>query len=202
MLSAVSTLSAASVNATWGHSTATGCFRSVEDRFIENWGHLAEGFGMEEGVGKVHAVLYLASAPLGGAAIAEHLDIDEETCCEHLDTLVSFGIVHERGEEAGEQVFEAERDPWSWFMLTVRERARREFSPLVASIRAVNTLAQEAKSAPHVRGDRQRIARIERIGHFSHFVDQVSGLLEMFSNLGAGPLVATMRMAAKFMPRG
>ena len=83
-------------------------------------------------------------------------------------------------------------------MLTVRERARREFQPLLESIRAVNTLAQEAKKhAP--RGDAERVARIERIGSFTHFVDQMAGFLELFASVGAGPLTATMRLATKFM---
>lgn len=197
MISAVSTLTSTAMS-----SHVTGRFHGVEDRFIDNWGRLAESIGMDERMGRVHAVLYLGSAPLTTRAIAEYLDLDAEQCAEDLETLISFGVAHEVTNDAGDAVYEAERDPWSWFLVTVRERARREFTPLLESIRAVNTLAQEAKSAQSIRLDPECSARIDRIGRFTHFVDQMASLVEMFSSLGAGPLMATMRMAAKFMPRG
>ena len=198
MISAVSSLSTAEVKSSY----VTCRFHGVEDRFIENWGQLAESIGMEERMGRIHAVLYLGNAPLTTRAIADYLEIDLQDCADDLETLISFGVAHEVSSDAGDAVYEAERDPWSWFLVTVRERARREFSPLLASIRAVNTLAQEAKSAQSVRNDPERAARIERIGRFTHFVDQMASLIEMFSSMGAGPLMATMRIAAKFMPRG
>jgi DNA-binding transcriptional regulator GbsR (MarR family) len=201
MISAVSTVSRSNPPSANAHHPVTGRFPSIEDRFIENWGRLAEGFGMQNSVGRVHAALYLAGGPVGVSEIAADLSMDTDQCAEHLQTLVAFGVVRSSDDDHAPS-FEAERDPWSWFMTTVRERARREFSPLLASIRAVNALAHEAKAATHVRADQHRSARMERITHFTHFVDQVASMIEMFSSLGAGPLVATMRLAAKFMPRG
>ncbi|HEX7478080.1 MAG TPA: hypothetical protein VF331_09760 [Polyangiales bacterium] len=158
---------------------------------------------MQNSVGRIHAVLYLAGEPVAVSEVAADLSMELEECSEHLQTLVAFGVVRSsEHEDAQETRFVAERDPWSWFMSTVRERARREFSPLMASIRAVNALAHEAKSASHVRADKHRAERMDRITHFTSFVDQVAGLIEMFSNLGAGPLVTTMRFAAKFASRG
>jgi hypothetical protein len=84
-------------------------------------------------------------------------------------------------------------------MATIRERARREFAPLITSIRAVNTLAQEAKSAQSVRLDPERQARLERISRFTSFIDQISGLVETATTLGVAPLMATMRLASKFV---
>ncbi len=202
MYSAVSTLSSSGSATTHGaaHSaTHTARFHGVEDRFIDNWARLAESIGMDEGLGRVHAVLYLGSAPLSSRAVAQYLGVGVTECAHHLDTLVAFGGAHTNENEAGETVYAAERDPWSWFMKTIRERARREFSPLIASIRAVNDLAQEAKSAQSIVIDAERAARIDRISRFTHFIDQVSGLVETFSSLGAGPLTATMRMASRFM---
>jgi DNA-binding transcriptional regulator GbsR (MarR family) len=196
MISAVSALSATDV------PHATSRFRGVEDRFIDNWGRLAESIGMDERMGRVHAVLYLGSAPLTVRAVSEYLQIAPTECAEDLATLVSFGVAHPVTTDGIEPVYEAERDPWSWFMVTVRERARREFTPLLESIRAVNALAQETRSAPSVRLDPERSARLERIGRFTHFVDQMASLVETFSSLGAGPLMTTMRLAAKLMPRG
>ncbi len=194
MISAVYPVSRTSPSTPPSH-TVTGRFPSIEDRFIDNWGRLAEGFGMQSNVGRVHAALYLADGPVGLHEVAADLSMELEQCSEHLQTLVSLGVVRSHGDDA--ESFVAERDPWSLFMTTVRERARREFTPLLASVRAVNALAHEAKSATHVRTDKRRSARMERIAHFTSFVDQVAGLLETFSSLGAGPLAATMRLASK-----
>ena len=198
MIFSVSSLSTA--DSTPPHAMSR--LKGVEDRFIDNWGRLAESIGMEERMGRVHAVLYLGNAPLTTRAIAEYLEIDQFDCEDDLATLVSFGVAHEVDGEGHDPVYAAERDPWSWFLVTVRERARREFTPLLESIRAVNALAQETKSAPSVRLDPERAARLDRISRFTHFVDQMASLVEMFSSLGAGPLMTTMRLAAKLMPRG
>lgn len=198
MHSAVSAFSPARSSSAPVALHAVDRFESVEARFIQNWGKLAEGFGMQEGVGQLHAVLYLATGPLDVETLAQELDLDLETVRERLDTLASFGIVREVSVGEHDTHYEAERDPWSWFMLTVRERARREFQPLLESIRAVNTLAQEAKKQA-ARGDAERVTRIERISSFTQFIDQMAGFLELFANVGAGPLTATMRLATKFM---
>jgi DNA-binding transcriptional regulator GbsR (MarR family) len=195
MFSAVATVTASSASS----SASTHRFHGVEDRFIENWARLAESIGMDEGLGRVHAVLYLGSAPLTARAVAEYLELDENECALHLQTLVAFGGAHEVDATSGDAAYEAERDPWSWFMATIRERARREFAPLITSIRAVNTLAQEAKSAQSVRLDPERQARLERISRFTSFIDQISGLVETATTLGVAPLMATMRLASKFV---
>jgi DNA-binding transcriptional regulator GbsR (MarR family) len=192
-------VSSRSSSTTFTAVQGTSRFHGVEDRFIENWAQLAESIGMDKCLGSLHAVLYLGSGPLSARACAEYLNLDTDECVTHLQTLVAFGGVHEELSASGETVYVAERDPWSWFMATIRERARREFSPLIASIRAVNTLAQEAKSAQSVRLDPERSARIERISRFTCFIDQISGLVETFSSLGAAPLMATMRMASRFI---
>jgi DNA-binding transcriptional regulator GbsR (MarR family) len=178
---------------------AASHFHGVEGRFIENWAQLAQSIGMDDALGRVHAALYLSGTPLSAGEVADHLSADLDLCVEHLQTLVAFGAAHSEAREDGICVFVADCDPWSWFMKTVRARARREFTPLLASIRAVNVLAQEARAAHACRLDPERSARIERIGRFTSFVDQVSGMIETFASLGSAPLLATMRMASKLM---
>lgn len=197
MYSAVSTFS--SPSSIPAPIARTAHFHGVEHSFIDNWARLAESIGMDEGLGRIHAALYLGSSACSVDSLAEQLGLDVDECGRHLDTLVAFGGAHVETDDDGETVYVAEHDPWSWFMRTIRERARREFSPLLQSIRAVNTLAQEAKAASTLRVDPERAARIERIGKFTSFVDQISGLVETFATLGAGPLAATMRMASRFM---
>ena len=96
----------------------------------------------------------------------------------------------------GELQYEADGDPWSWFLATIKERGRREFAPLVQSIRDANRHAQQLRTSlpPGAHEDLHRIARIAR---FSDFVEQIAGLLESFASVGAGPVMSALRMMAK-----
>jgi hypothetical protein len=103
--------------------------------------------------------------------------------------------VREAGD--GEQLrYEANSDPWSWFLVTLKERGRREFGPLIQGFRDANVRAQELRVSLHP-GARSELQRIDRIARFSEFVDQIAGLLETFATLGAGPMMTAMRMVAK-----
>lgn len=167
----------------------------VESGFIENWAALARSFGMDPVLGRVHALVFLSAEPLSACEIAAALDLDEDDAGAYLESLARWGAVR-AARCAGEPRFEAEADPWSWFMATLRERGRREFAPLLRSIREANACAQQLRGSLHPAA-RGELHRIDRIARFSEFVDQIAGLLETFANVGAGPLMGALRMFAK-----
>jgi DNA-binding transcriptional regulator GbsR (MarR family) len=168
----------------------------VETGFIQNWAALARSFGMDPMLGRVHALAYLSAEPMAATEISGALEIDEEDAAAYLESLARWGAVREVDVD-GEQRFEADGDPWSWFMHTLRERGRREFAPLLQSIREANSRAQVLRRSLHPDA-RKELHRIERIARFSEFVDQIAGLLETFANVGAGPVMGALRMVAKF----
>jgi DNA-binding transcriptional regulator GbsR (MarR family) len=164
---------------------------AVEAGFIQNWAALAQAFGMDPMLGRVHALAFLSVDPIGPAEVARALDLEEADAARHLDHLLRFGAV--RAHEDGG--FESDGDPWSWFLVILKERGRREFSPLVQSIREASQHAQQLRRSlgPGAR----ELHRIQRITRFGEFVEQIAGLLETFATLGAGPMVSALRMFAK-----
>lgn len=167
----------------------------VEHGFIQNWAALARSFGMDPMLGRVHALAFLSMEAMSAAEIAAALDIDDEDSSAYLESLSRWGAV--RGVELdGERRYEADGDPWAWFMRTLRERGRREFAPLLQSIREANSRAQQLRRELHP-GARSELHRIDRIRRFSEFVDQIASVLETFANVGAGPVMGALRMMSK-----
>ena len=164
---------------------------SVEARFIHNWAGLARAFGMDPLLGRIHAVAFLAARPVSVSHVAELLGIGVAQAADGLEELERWGVV--AALDAGH--YEADGDPWSWFLVTIKERGRREFGPLLTAIREAHASAHAVRKRLDPRSPEAR--RIERIGRFSEFVDQIAGLLETFSTLGAGPVMSAMRMVSK-----
>ena len=169
---------------------------SVETGFIHNWAGLARAFGMDPMVGRVHALAFLSAHAVRATEVAETLDVDAALAAQHLDSLARWGALRPIEDDSGETVYEADGDPWSWFLITLKERGKREFAPLLQSIREANARAQQLRGSLHP-GARHELHRIERIARFSEFVEQIAGFIETFATLGAGPMVGALRMMAK-----
>jgi DNA-binding transcriptional regulator GbsR (MarR family) len=179
-----------------GEQSAPRWLGPIETGFIHNWGALARSFGMDPMLGRVHALSFLSAEPMSAAEVAAALGLDEDESTNYLDSLLRWGAIREVDSADGDQRFEADGDPWSWFLQTLRERGRREFGPLLQSVRDANTRAQQLRRSLHP-GARSELHRIERIARFSEFVDQIAGLIETFANVGAGPVLGALRVMAK-----
>jgi hypothetical protein len=67
--------------AKWDHDQVDCCDRTeqknalsnVEAQFVNNWASLAQIFGMDARLGRVHAVVYLSSEPISCAEVASPL---------------------------------------------------------------------------------------------------------------------------------
>ncbi|MAG57403.1 MAG: hypothetical protein CMJ83_14015 [Planctomycetes bacterium] len=176
--------------------------RDVEDRFIENWAAIAALWGVNRSIGRIHAALYLAKAPMHAEAIRDRLLISHGNVSTSIRDLLAWGVirkVHLTGERKAH--YEAEQDPWTWFHECIRERRRREVVPV---LEALNQVAAEAKRA--AKGTRgaakselnEAHARIDRFARFSHeFVD----LIDVFLAVGAGKMGKVFRSVARWMPK-
>jgi hypothetical protein len=113
--------------------------------------------------------------------------------------LVAWGLANvvDRDPE-GRALYLAEQDPWSWFLRTIRERHRREFSPLQSGLRNVVLAARALRDATRDPAARATCERIER---FSRFIDEFSRLIDAFVGMGAGTMAALLKTIAKLMPR-
>lgn len=167
----------------------------IEARFIDNWSALSRAFGMGADPGRAHAVLFLADEPLSLLEVAQLADLSEAAADDALRYLHGYQAIERKVWEDDDVTYAAPGDPWTWFTATVRLRARREFAPILASIRDLNQLAQEAQ------GDgRLTRGRVQRIAQFTSFVDQVAKLFETFGGAGSSrPVVSAARAVARFM---
>jgi DNA-binding transcriptional regulator GbsR (MarR family) len=169
----------------------------LQDRFIEAWGKMATSFAMNRTLGRVHALIYISVEPIDVETVAARLALAPEHCLTLVDELVSWGLVREVEHGGAVARYEAEQDPWSWFMRTVHERYEREFLPLQQSVRQVLELAREvARHKPVFR------ATVERVERFSRFIDEVMRFVDAFVQLGAKPMATVLKTVAKLMPRG
>src|SRR5262245_14823302 len=126
-----------------GAEDALSSLGSVEARFIHNWAGLARAFGMDPLLGRIHAVAFLAARPVSVSHVAELLGISTSQAEDGLDELERWGVVSvlDDAERGPERRFEADGDPWSWFLVTIKERGRREFGPLLGAIREAHASA-------------------------------------------------------------
>lgn len=177
--------------------------RALEDPFIENWGTLADAFGMSRTVGRIHALIYVSRDPIDEASIAGRLGLSRESCHDCLKELLAWGVVQVAHHYTdGTEYYSAENDPWAWFIRTVRERRHREFVPMLMSVRNVCDYAKETAGASEHRNDAdiQRLAR--KIEVFTGFVDELARFIDAFAILGKGPMLMALKTVAKLMPRG
>lgn len=163
-----------------------GALSNVESRFVDNWASLTQIFGMDARLGRVHALVYLSAEPTSCAEAARRLDISPTECRKHLEELCGLEVIT-RAEDG----YQAEQDPWNWFMVTIRQRVRREFRPILESMYRVEALARETGQD----------AIIERINRFTRFVEQLSSILEKFASLGESPFGGVMRAATRWISR-
>jgi DNA-binding transcriptional regulator GbsR (MarR family) len=169
----------------------------LQDRFIEAWARMATSFAMNRTLGRVHALVYISVEPADADTVATRLALSREHSAALLDELVSWGLIREVESSDAAARYEAEQDPWSWFLRTLRERHQREFLPLQRSVRQVLEHARELSlMKPELRGT------VDRVERFSRFIDEVMRFLDAFVNLGAKPMAAALKMVAKLMPRG
>jgi DNA-binding transcriptional regulator GbsR (MarR family) len=172
---------------------------SVEASFIQSWGALARSFGMDPVLGRVHALAFLSASTLTADDVAQTLGLELETAGRCLQNLERWGAVRGVGEPGADELreYEADGDPWSWFLATLRDRGRREFGPLIQSFREANARAQQLRDELHPSA-RAELRAVERIARFTDFVDQIASIVETFASVGAGPMLGAMKMMSKF----
>lgn len=180
-------------------SSVTLRFSAVVEPFIENWGTIADAFGMPRDTGRVHALVYLAPEPLPATAIASVLRLSPGACERHLSQLCTWGVVHRVLAVPHVPVYDAERDPWTWFIRTLQERRRHEFVPMLMSVRNVTAFAEDLmRNAGPAEREHARLLHA-RISQFSTFFEELAELLESLGRLGRGPLFRSVKLAARWV---
>ena len=110
---------------------------AVIDRFVDSWGAMGAFWGVSPSVARVHALLIVSDRTWTLDEIAARLRISKGNASTCLKELRSWKVVH-REVRAGDRREHYRSEPSSWKMLfrIARERKRREFDPIVESVRA------------------------------------------------------------------
>jgi DNA-binding transcriptional regulator GbsR (MarR family) len=174
------------------HARPVSRSAEVRQRFVENWGRLAATFGMDRDLGRVHAQLFIADEAVDAETIANELDLDLEAVGTHLGSLIEWGVVRV-GSNGIPETYATSRDPWDFFLEIMRQRHRREFMPVLELVRETALLARQLG-----HGDAATRARVEA---FSKFVEDLSGLLDVFVRVGSKPMALVLKTFAKMAPR-
>lgn len=109
----------------------------ISEKFILHWGEMGSRWGVNRTVGQIHALLYLAEAPIHAEEICETLSIARSNVSTSLKELMEWGlvrVVHVMGERRDH--FEALHDIWEVFRVIAQGRRRREIEPTLSTLRS------------------------------------------------------------------
>lgn len=143
--------------------------REIEDRFINEWGLLANAWGVSPLLGRIHGLLLLSGRPMTAEEVCQRLDISRASASVQLNAILGWGLAR-RTYLPGDrrQQYMAEPEPWTWFRRAVRVRKEREFDPVIAGLGQATAQAQrmaEATSEPELRGEADRLAYLMKFVH-------------------------------------
>ena len=134
----------------------------VRQKFILHWGEMGARGGINRTVAQIHALLFLAPAPLHAEAIAETLGVARSNVSNSLKELQGWRIVkmvHVMGDKRDH--FESMTDVWEMFRVVLEERKRREIDPTLALLEDCIQEAGKDKDA-----DKHTVERLRALQDF------------------------------------
>lgn len=155
-------------------SNEGGTLRGAQDEFVATWGQMGSTWGISRTMAEVHALLYITGEPMCTDDVMERLQISRGNASMSLRALLEWGVIgrtHKRGDR--KEYFVAEQDVWAMFRAIVRERMRREFEPVLASLYEIRdlTLSEPLDKDGKVRAHNQRM---DDLLEFCETVDTLS----------------------------
>jgi DNA-binding transcriptional regulator GbsR (MarR family) len=160
------------------------------ERYVLHWGEMGARWGVNRSVAQIHALLYLAPAPLTAEEIADTLGLARSNVSTSLKELQGWGLVtltHVMGDRRDH--FEAKKDLWEMLLTIVEERKQREIDPTLAMLRQCVAEAESDKATPP-----EIKARIERM---LDFMETLTTWYQQIRGVPKTTLVALMKMGAR-----
>lgn len=163
---------------------------SVEQRFVVHWGEMGSRWGVNRTVAQIHALLYLATAPLTAEDIANTLGVARSNVSTSLKELQSWGlvkVVHQLGDRRDH--FESLHDVWDIFFVILEERKRRELDPTLTTLReCVLESEEDPEIGPVVK------ARIEQT---LEFLEQITGWYAQMKKMDRASMLKMIKIGIK-----
>ena len=140
----------------------------AQERFVQTWGQMAGAWGVTRTMAEAHALLYITGEALNSDDLMHRLRISRGNASMTLRALLDWGLVakvHKRGDR--KEYFRAEQDVWSILRTILRERAKRELAPMLASLHEIRDLTTDAERAD------DHNARLDAMLEFATIADQL-----------------------------
>jgi DNA-binding transcriptional regulator GbsR (MarR family) len=134
----------------------------VMTRFVLHWGEMGSRWGVNRTVAQIHALLFLAAAPLTAEDIADTLVIARSNVSTSLKELQNWGLArisHVMGDRRDH--FDTTKDIWEIFRIVMEERRKREIEPTLTVLR--DFVLDESAQQPQ---DAQALAKIRMVLEF------------------------------------
>lgn len=130
---------------------------ATQQKFILHWGEMGARWGVSRTVAQIHALLYLAEAPLTAEAIGAALGVARSNVSTSLRELQNWRlarVVHQRGDRRDH--FETVHDVWEMLRIILEERRQREIEPTLALLRECVAEAEKERGRTGPTRDRLR----------------------------------------------
>ncbi|WP_035054165.1 GbsR/MarR family transcriptional regulator [Andreprevotia chitinilytica] len=161
---------------------------AVKQKFILHWGEMGTRWGVNRTVAQIHALLFIADAPLNAEDIAETLVVARSNVSNSLKELQSWGlvkVVHVLGDRRDH--FDTSKDVWALFRTIVDERKRREFDPTLTILR--ECIAEEGEA-----GDKAALKRMQDV---LEFMETLTAWINEMERLPPETLMKILKLGAK-----
>lgn len=161
----------------------------VSQKFVLHWGEMGARWGVNRTQGQIHALLYLADAPLAAEEIAETLGVARSNVSTSLKELQNWGlvkIVHVMGDRR--DLYAGVQDRWEILRLVTDGRKKREVDPTLAFVRDCVREAQADISA------RRALPKMQGMLDLLEALDQA---YEQLRNLPPEGLLQLARLAGQ-----
>ena len=108
----------------------------VVDSFVEFWGTMASNWGINRTMAQIHALLYCTEEPLNTDDIMARLEISRGNANMNLRSLTDWELVTKtRLSGSRKDYYVAEKDVWLVMLRIIKERQRREITPVREKLR-------------------------------------------------------------------
>ncbi|MCG3267876.1 MarR family transcriptional regulator [Yoonia sp. I 8.24] len=152
------------------------------DQFILYWGDMGGQWGVNRSVAQVHALLFLAVAPMNAEQISDRLGIARSNVSNSLKELVAWRLIR-RVPIAGDrrEYFVAEADVWEMALRIAQGRREREIDPAMSAIAECVELARDDQSiAPEV---------LQRLTEMQGFLDNTTQWYDQMRDVPKAQLI-------------
>ena len=159
-------------------------------RCVLHWGEMASRWGVSRSVAQIHALLYLAPAPLTADEIAATLNVARSNVSVSLKELQSWDLVsvtHQLGDRR--DYFQARKDIWEVLTMIMDGRKKREIDPTLQMLRECSADAKKDHETP------EQVK--QRIGDMLEFLEEVAGWYDQIRAMPRPTLLKLMRMGTK-----